>query len=266
MTDDAAVMRRFIGLAMASPGPPAWDQLDPALVRSIRSTYFLLDTHAAGGIDAETVATRVLDRLMLQLRRTTERQQVSRRGQIAGRIVWPATLKARYGEEHDPTRYVSQRVRSDFDTTENQLVRYLIERLMACVRAVPAVIRAGASFYPAQALDAEAEPRARMSTAARLGRIEAALTMVRRDPRVRSVTLVHEVDGRHFANAEMADLQEYRAVAAMVRQYQAVVLETAWAAHVAAIGRRMLLLPGTVGADGEPWLRLGAGLLRGIVE
>jgi hypothetical protein len=252
---ELAMLQRLLGLALAAHGPPRWAELPPALRRAARDAYFLLDADAAG--DAETFATFSLGRLLRQLHRTTERQQITFRGQAPGAVAWPATLKARYAEDHDPLRYVCRVVRHDFDTPENQLVKYLVERLIECMRVVPGAIRAGVSYFPLGG------GRETLPTAARLSRIEPALNSFRRDARVRSIALPDRIDALHLTRADGADLEEYHIAASLVRRYQALMLPSGWPQQIAAIGRRVLLLPGRPGAEADAWINLAAGLLRG---
>lgn len=45
--------------------------------------------------------TQLLERLLYQLDHVTERRRVEYQGQVRGRVVWPATYKARYAEHFD---------------------------------------------------------------------------------------------------------------------------------------------------------------------
>lgn len=121
-------MRRFVGLLM-SPAPPEpfKEVLPSAMHKAARATYFLLDTSEQ--YDAETFITYTLGRLMRQLNHNTRQQPVVYQGRVRGRIMWPATFKAHYGQDYDPSRYVCREVRKQYDTPENQLLKYLIEQL-----------------------------------------------------------------------------------------------------------------------------------------
>ena len=87
-------------------------------------------------------------RLLHQLNRRSERMQETYHGQVHGQVLWEATYKARYSEEFNPSIYVCARMRHCYDTPENQLLKYLIERVEDCLKAVPPEIAPGWCFLP----------------------------------------------------------------------------------------------------------------------
>lgn len=254
-TDETIVLRRLLALALGSRAPEIGAQLSPALQRAARATYFLLDVEP--NRDTETFVTLTLDRLLRQLNRRTEQQQIELQGRLRGRVIWPATLKARHTQGYDPARYVCREVRREYDTPENQLLRYMVERINECLAAVPEVLRTGRSYIPA-ALDTGSQAR---SSDTRLARIERVLNMLRFNARLRDVTLLPRVEEFHILRAETARCEEYASVAQIYRRYASIVLVPSWRG-LAAAGQRVLLLPTRVDPAGEPWIRLGASLLR----
>jgi hypothetical protein len=262
MADEAAfrgestVLRRLLGLMMASyPAATREQILSPGAHFATAAAYFLLDVEPQGGV--ETFITYTLGRLLRQLNRNTEQRRAEYRGQIRGRIEWTATFKARHRQDYDPTRYVCREVRHQYDTPENQLLKYLVERMGECLQAIPEVIRAGACYFPATGNHGPPST----ATAARLGRMEAALNNFRRNVRLQYVTLPQHIDELHLLRAETARMEEYAALARIYRRYRAVVVPPSWA-EIVAIGKRMIPLPGHAGPDGDPWIRLGAAVLR----
>ena len=250
---ESAVLRRLLALAMA-PGPPRWPELAPAVRRAVQACYFLLDADPAG--DAEILASQVLERLLRQLSHTTEQRQVEYRGRLRGRIGWPATFKARASADYDPTRYVCRAVHHDFDTPENQLLKFVVERVHECLQVVPEIVRCGTCYFPAMG------GRDALAIASRLGRMEPAVNSFRRNARLRTVTLPEQIGERHLLRAETASLEEYATVAHIYRRYQALVGSPRWHEQVAVVGKRMLLLPERWTPESDPWIRLGAAILR----
>jgi hypothetical protein len=254
LQSEVDVQRRLLALAVQVPRPVPWERIaTPDLRFAARAAYFLLD---AGRDDAESFLTYTLERLLSQLTRITEQRQVEYRGRVRGRIVWPATFKARYLEEYDPSRYVCREVRREFDTPENQLLRYVVEQIGKCLGAVPATLRAGTSYLPDPAAG-----RRLPDPAARLSRMEAALNTFRPNARLREVSLPQRIEESHLLRAETSRTEEYGSVARLYRRYRATVESPAWDGF-AQTGRRLLLLPAQADAEGEPWLQIGAALLR----
>ena len=103
------------------------------------------------------------------------------------RVAWPATYKARYGEDYDPARFVCFEVRHQFDTPENQLVKHLVTQIEHCVQAVPPILRTGVCYFPAGRL------RGPFFVADRLAGLETALSRFRRNVTMRSVTLPDQI-------------------------------------------------------------------------
>jgi hypothetical protein len=267
---EPAVLRRLVGHLMA-PAAPALGHLDPPERFALQATYFLLDVDTAGGTgatgatgaiktkpteSAETFVTWVLERLLRRLRHTTEQRQVELQDRVRGRVVWPATYKARLGGGYTPALHVCREVRHRFDTPENRLLKYVVERLHECIQAVPAALRTGACYLPATG------GRSPLGTHERLARMETALRSFRLHPHLREVVLLPRLDDGHVQRAEAARVREYAAAALIYRRYRALVLSPAWPEHVVAAGRRALPLPGSVTPEGDRWIRLGAAVLR----
>ena len=251
--DEAAVLRRLARI-LALPAEDAWQQLAArGALFGAAATFFLLD--AGREDEAEEFAVYTLGRLVQSLNRRCEAQQVEHEGQVRGRIVWPATYKARYSQDYHPGRYVCREVQREYDTPENQLVRYVVERLAECLKGVPASLRAG-FCYRAPVLAGPPQP-----AAARLENIGAALARLGRSPYLRQVTLPARITEVHLLRADTADLDEYRTVARFYHAYRRFVVAPTWEG-VADAGRRVLPLPRGAEGENELWLRLAADILR----
>jgi hypothetical protein len=218
-----------------------------------RASYLLLDVDTRG--DVETFVTHTLGRLLRQLNHNTQQHQVEYPGQVRGRVVWSATYKARYAQDYDPTRYVCREVRHLYDTPENQLLKYVVEHIAQCLKAVPAALRGGACYFALK------DERRSLLTSTRLARMETALASLRYHHRLRGVMSPPSISPSHLLHAETARLEEYAEVAHIYKRYQATVVLSAWDA-VTAIAKRVLPLPGHVGPDSHVWIQFGAAMLR----
>jgi hypothetical protein len=252
---EAEILRYVLRLALGRQEGSAWYDLEGTGALFVASaTFFLLDVHSEW--DVERFSVHTLRGLLQGLSRRTEQLQVEYQGRVRGRIAWPATYKARYGQDFDPSRYVCREVRHQYDTPENQLLKYLAERIDGCLKAVPAVLRSGVCYFSLSEVD-----RPRM-TAVRLGDIEAAISQFRRNVYMREVTLPQEITDIHLVRARTAKMDEYRTVAEFYDRYQKVVATPSYK-RITEIGKRMIPLPSRTGIDADRWLKLGADILSG---
>jgi Domain of unknown function (DUF2357) len=228
----------------------AWPSPEPAF--AVAATYFVLDLDRQGGVEWFIVHT--LSRLVPQLLHSTEQQSVMYRGQVRGRILWPATFKARYTDDYDPSRFVCYEVRQRYDTPENQLLKYMIGQLTACLTAIPEAIRHGMCYLPAD------EQRVSIDTATRVGRMETTLHNLQRNVRWREITMPPCITEAHLMKAERALTADYTVVAHMYRRYYQIVLRPSWVS-VYQIGQRVLPLPARPGSAKDAWIALGAAIL-----
>jgi hypothetical protein len=253
---ETPVLRR-LALALAehaTEGRTAWQALEAqGALFGTTAALFLLDNQPDDG--AEGFAVYTLGRLVETLSRRREPLQVEHEGRVRGRIVWPATYKARYDQDYNPARFVCREVQREYDTPENQLVRYVIERIAECVKGVPAPLRAG-FYYLEPVLESEPHP-----VADHLENIAAALARVQRNTYLRQVTLPPRLTEVHLLRAEIAELDEYRTVLRFYEQYRQLTVPPTWA-RAAAAGKRVLPLPRSTGGENEIWIRLGAEILR----
>ncbi|MCB8952516.1 MAG: hypothetical protein H6650_10930 [Ardenticatenales bacterium] len=250
-----AVMGRLIyHLArVEAPTAPAI-ALDPVLL----ATYFLLDLDNNGNQSTVAFVTHTLSRLLQQLTRSTEQQAVLYEGQVRGRILWPATYKARHNDGFNPNRYVCRQVHQRFDTPENQLLKYLMTQINDCLRLVPESIRRG-FFYqmgPNQPLRATAEP---------LGQIETSLNVLWRNVRLAEISTPDYVTEQHLLKAQTVRFEEYAHAARLYRRYRALVLQPSWEA-LQEVGTRVVCLPAQTGPWEDGWIALSASLLRSTPE
>ncbi|MEA3335164.1 MAG: hypothetical protein U9R25_04590 [Chloroflexota bacterium] len=252
---EAAVLNRLLRLTLDKDRPPAWRHLqDSGLLFSVAATYFLLHVEPRHDVERFTVYT--LGRLLNHLNRRTEQHQLEYRGQIRGRIAWSATIKARYADSYDPSRYVCREVRHQYDTPENQLAKSLAEQIDRCLRAVPAALRQGVCYF------AHSDRHRPVRTAVRLGNMQPALDRFRRNVVMRGVSIPAQITEEHLERARNSKLQEYRTVATIHDHYTKTILEIS-PARITAIGRQVLPLPGHLDPQALIWIELAADILRG---
>ena len=253
---EAGVLRHFIGMLMEPIAPRPWDRLFSGEAHlTARATYFLLHREKTSGMDSEDFITRVLERILHQFTCSTRREQVALQGRVKGKVLWPATLKSRYTDDYDPTRFVCREVHRHFDTPENQLLRYMVETIGHWIQAVPDVMRQGFCYSPGSGFHSPT------TIAARLDKMEDYLIRLRRDRRLREVTVPATINEEHLLRSEVAKMEEYSLVAALYRQYKNTVISPSWNG-VVQFGHTVLPLPGKPDADGYPWLRLAAAVVR----
>ncbi|MEW5872885.1 MAG: DUF2357 domain-containing protein [Chloroflexota bacterium] len=262
---EAAVLRYLLSLLLDSAPLQAWEALQSrGELAGAAAAYFLLDCQPrdslkggpaeapAGGVEFFVQVT--MRRLLRQLSRSTQRQLSEYRGRVRGRVAWSQTLKARYTQDYDPTRYVCSEVRHQYDTPENQLLKYLLACIQDCLKSVPEALRAGFCYTPAGSAGAG-------SIAQRLAQVEATLAQLQRNTRLRQISLPETVQEFHVLRALTSRTEEYADVARLYQHYQRVVAAPTWA-RLAEVGRRVLLLPGQRGPQADGWVQLGAQILR----
>ena len=279
MTNEIDPLRRLVHISLRRPPPAGYWQhrLTPGERYQAAATYFVLgyfpakvkaEAHAELNEDqrfykrphlvsVDQFVNRNLRRILGQLSRRTELRQVQYRGQVRGRVLWPATYKARYSEEFDPTRFVCQEVQREYDTPENQLLKYVVTQIDACLKVVPEAIRSGQCYYVAT--------EGSQATAPLLARTESALAILRRNVYLREISLPRRITGEHLRKARSARLEEYAGVADFYCRYRDTVLsharepELAWE-QLRVAGRHVMPLPNKDEA-GAFWYDLGAAIL-----
>jgi hypothetical protein len=84
--------------------------------------------------------------------------------------------------------------------------------------------------------------------------------LLRQHPVLRQVTPPERIDDSHILSAETARLVEYADVAAFYNVFRLAVLDCRWE-QMTHIGRQIMPLPAQPSPT-DPWLRLGAAILR----
>jgi hypothetical protein len=256
--DEGAVLRRLLELSLdAGATNAALESASDADLRGLAATLFLLDEQS--GRNALRFLDDGLGRILQHMTRRTEQQRVEYRSRVRGRVAWPATYKARYGEDYDPARFVCYEVRHEFDTLENQLVKRLVAQIEACLLAVPAMLQTGVCYYPA------AMQRGPSVVASRLAELKTALGRFNRNITMRSVSLPDEITAAHVQRAVTAKLVDYRAAAELLAhldQGATAAGRESIQRYLTSRGRWPLPLPSRTGDTAEPWIGYAAAVLR----
>lgn len=260
LTEEVEVLRRFVSLLLESPPPQSWEQLFSGEGHRVaRVTYFLLHRDPSrgseAGVDTEGFVNESLARILRQLNSRTEREHIESQGRVRGKVIWPATLKQRYTGGYDPTRFVCRESRRQFDTPENQLLRYLIETIWQAIPLVPATIRTGACYYPAT------NQVSQIDVAERLKKMQDLLLLFRKHGQLQLVTLPDVVTEEQLWRAERSKMAEYGLVARLYRRYEKAMNPGSWDG-VIQLGRMGLPLPARATGEGEAWLRLATAVVR----
>jgi hypothetical protein len=247
-----AVLLRLSGLLMAHLPTSSLEALEANVRAALQSAYLLADVGPDRDVDLLLATT--VERLVYRLKPKTERRRTEYQGRVRGRVLWPETSKARLGEDGDPTRFVCREIVRRYDTPENQLLRFVLERLAEAARLFPPSLRAGACLYP------HTFGLAPASTAARLARIEARLNAFLRNPGLRAVSVPASVTRAHLLRARSIRVDEYATMARFYERYAAMTAPDSWLDEVARAGKRVLPLPANLVGDAETWLRLGVAV------
>lgn len=108
----------------------------------VTATCFLLYLpREQGQTSVREFIFRTAPLLLQQLSRSTQRERVTLKGQVRGKVDWTNTYKARLCANANPAVYVCLSSSRIFDRPENQLLKLMLQRIKACVERVPAYIR-----------------------------------------------------------------------------------------------------------------------------
>jgi hypothetical protein len=233
------------GTAVADPN----DLLegDAFLRRQFCAACLLADAHA--DYDILTFVSETLPLLLRQLRRTTRRERVTYHGAVRGRIDWPATSKARLQNEVNPALYVCRPPQRQDDTPENQLVKFLLERLSELGHDMAQELQQ-AELWTAVSLTASPFHQ-------RLTHIAFYLRQTLNHARLRAVTTPTAISPLHLNKARASKIELYGHVARLYGQYERVIAGGLWP-DVYPILRRSLVLPAPASPLGDACLQLAA--------
>jgi len=250
-----AVLEAFLKCSLAPPGILR-TQWEGSLDRITASTYFIIDQSLDLGV--ERFIHRTMPRLLQQLSHSTEQVQNVLHGQIRGQVLWGATYKARLTEEYNPSIYLCGEVRHRFNNPENQLLRYLVEHIAECLKAIPPAIRQGVCVLPEMSYE---DLPVEAVTTLRLEALETALNRLLGSVHLREVDTPAEITEFHLLRAATSRLEEYHEAERLYRRYKAYVIERRWES-LAAAAQRNLPLPSRLDEPARRWVGLAAALYR----
>lgn len=240
--------RQSVDLATRYGGRPAF---------AAAALFFLLDYRQEQPQgSAQPFVAEVLERLVHQLSRSSQPVQRVYPGQVRGRVLWSATYKQRYTDQYDPTLFVCREVRRRYDLPENQLVKYLIDVLEACLDAVPPYLRNGRCLLPP---GVDSALPGGLDTGQRLAQIDAVLRRIQRSAVLREVSLPETITPTHLLKARTSRMEEYALAAVLYDGYYQIAVQRSWETLRMAV-RRIVPLPANLDADGQKWIDLLAAL------
>ena len=229
-----------------------WQALPPPRRYGIAASYFILAKLMAERREQSLAffVEELLERLLQGLSRRTRREELVYPGRVRGKINWPATFKVRFGRDYDPSRFVCRELRYEYDTPENQLVRFLAQRTLESFHLVPEALRSGGWLA--------AGSREPLALADSFTWLENRLNERLRHVHFREITLPTHVTPEHLLRASTNRMEEYGTVATLYTQYEAVVMRGEWAA-VQRLLQQGLVIP----AGPEPlWDGVNPAVLR----
>lgn len=248
--DEGEILKQLVVSVMRGDGRDSLSSYGGRELMAMRSAAFLLDEHPDR--DCHAFVTSTLERLSRRLARTNRAFDAEYSGMVRGRILWPATFKARQAEDFDPSRYVCRRLDREYDLPENQLLKYLIERIGDCLQSLPETIRRGAS------LDSDGQLR---PLGPKIERMELSIRNFRQLARLRSVPTPPFITEKHLIRADISRIPEYRDAARLGRRYLLLLESRDWSEAASEMASLNLLLPETPDGEGKSWLDFSAALL-----
>jgi hypothetical protein len=207
----------------------------------VTATCFLLyRPREQGQTSVSEFVFRIAPLLLQQLSRSTQRERVSLKGQVRGKVDWTNTYKARLGAHADPSIYVCLRNSRIFDKPENQLFKFMLQRVKVCVERAPAYIRDWQSWSGNTDGGGESGPLHIGSYFASLSHYASVFNA---HVSLREVKLPHSVGSQHTVAARAAKNTLYGRLAALYDSYKAIVEVTSGELWARVIGQTLPLPP-----------------------
>lgn len=182
---------------------------------------------------------QVLPRLLLQLSRTTEVERVELDAGVRGRIDWPGTVKARYAANGGQHVYVCRQRRREFDRPENQLVKFVLQQVEACLSRVPPDLLGWYAWIPGR----EGGLRLAFPLVSELAELAQRVHVLRSSVYLRDVPAPLAIGSQHLLAARTSKNELYGQVADLYELSWAVVEANSWPAWADIIGQTALLPP-----------------------
>lgn len=163
-----------------------------------------------------------LPRLLPQLARSAEIERVEMNARVRGRVEWTATYKARYLADSNPSLYVCRESRRRFDEPENQLLKYCLVQLQACLETVPPALHDWLAWR------LEGAARRPQPVADLLRQVAARLRTYRTNVYLSEVQLPKAISSLHLSAARTSKNELYGDVIALFELYRQVAEAESW--------------------------------------
>jgi hypothetical protein len=157
---------------------------------------------------------------------------------IRGRIDWAGTLKARCTTGEASPAYVCRQSRRHFDRPENQLLKFLLQQIEACLARVPRDLLDWYAWMPGL----EVEQRLMYPLAGELAEVAQRMHVLHGNVYLKEVTLPPAIGSQHILAARTSKNELYAQVADLYDLYWQVAEATSWE-HWAEVVQRIALLP-----------------------
>lgn len=217
---------------------PEWRALGATQRRTVALWYAVLDPAT------EELFAFQVPRLLRSLRHTSAQRIEDADGRVRGHIHWPSTIRARAAR--GPAAYQVRLRHTVYDLPENQLLRWLSDRLDRALHLLPPPLNDG--FCGGDS----AEP-----VAARLRHIGAAVARLRHESRLVGVRVPEALEPLAVQRALDSGIPEYQSLARHAARFDKLVERQALDA-LFDVGTRLILYPGEAGATSLPWSRVAA--------
>jgi len=244
------VLAQCLGYLMAQESSQLATQQEQLILRSL---YFLVEQQSRHNL--QNFVQRTLPRILEQLNHTTKRIKVDYQGRIRGKIDWSATQKARYSQGYDPSIYTCRQVNTFYDTLENQLLKYLLEKVSKCLHLIPRSLRQGFCLMPGN-LESLTE-----SISPRIQTLEMALRAALGNIYLSQVSLINQVTPLHLQQCQNSRSEEYTEIAFLYQRYSQIFTAEDWHPF-AQKDSYFLLLPQGINPEAKVWIHLAAHFLK----
>lgn len=207
---------------------------------------FILHFCAADLVDfLEETAMRISQ----QLQANTEPVQQTHRGRIRGRVLWPATVKARAVDNGDPTLFACRHSRRHFVTPENELFAFLISNIAQGIQHLPPWLVSGMAYFE-QSNGTHVGTNIGQPLAEQFEKARSALNRLQRTAYLATIPTPERVTEFHLLRAETARMGELGDVAVHARRYLLAV-DNLEPTELAQLSRRLFVLPHMEMAEGD---------------
>jgi hypothetical protein len=162
--------------------------------------------------------------LLPQLNRTTQLQRMLLQGQVRGRVDWDGTYKARYSADGNPAIFVCRQSGRRYDRPENQLLKFVLDRIQACLNRVSPEMR----IWFAWKRPRDGSERQRVVVGVELAEIAHRVRLHLGSVYLREVSLPESIGEAHLRAVRTAKNPLYGDVLQIYRLYVDIVAVSKW--------------------------------------